>query len=157
MIELLKQKNGAPIPMEKQVAMLYAAIIETLQRSTGRSQKCAKAAALFVAFPSTLSTRRYSLRNKEDRPAFGRFQENRSTKAHGRIPPRASGAVRCLSKIVYVRKNRSSRSAQQLTAGYGDGAAEIRASQIDSELVIPRRKELLKAKEDAAQLNSRPA
>jgi len=48
MIELLKQKNGAPIPLEKQVAMLYAASLKLFgEVAVGRVRE---AATMFVTF-----------------------------------------------------------------------------------------------------------
>ncbi len=48
MIELLKQKNGAPIPMEWQVAMLYAASLKLFAEVP--IARVREAAALFVDF-----------------------------------------------------------------------------------------------------------
>ena len=48
MIELLKQKNGAPIPMEKQVAMLYAASLKLF--GDVPTTRVREAAAGFVTF-----------------------------------------------------------------------------------------------------------
>ena len=64
MIELLKQKNGAPIPMEKQVAMLYAA--PSSSSATSRSAACVKPRAC-TSISSMRNTRKCSPRSRNQR------------------------------------------------------------------------------------------
>ena len=63
MVELLKQKNGAPIPVEKQVAMLYAAAHQ-LFADVPVARKCTAASARVRGIPRQRQHAQDARRNK---------------------------------------------------------------------------------------------